>query len=42
MRWAGHVARMGEGRKCTGFWWESPKEKGHLEDHGVDGSVGLE
>jgi hypothetical protein len=19
MRWAGHVARMGEG--CTGFWW---------------------
>jgi hypothetical protein len=27
MRWTGHVARMGEGRKCTGFWWESPKEK---------------
>jgi hypothetical protein len=27
MRWAGHVARMGEGRKCTGFWWENPKEK---------------
>ena len=19
MRWAGHVARMGEGRRCTGF-----------------------
>jgi hypothetical protein len=25
MRWAGHVARMGG--TCTGFWWESPKEK---------------
>jgi hypothetical protein len=24
MRWAGHVARMGEERreKCTRFWWE--------------------
>jgi len=21
MRWAGHVAHMGEGRGCTGFWW---------------------
>jgi hypothetical protein len=27
MRWAGHLARMEEGRTCTGFWWESPKEK---------------
>jgi hypothetical protein len=28
MRWAGHVARTGEGRgKCTKFLWESPKEK---------------
>jgi hypothetical protein len=25
MRWAGHVARMGEEEKCTRFWWESPK-----------------
>jgi hypothetical protein len=31
MRWAGHVARMGEGEKCTGFWWESPKETDHLK-----------
>jgi hypothetical protein len=23
---------------CKGFWWESPKEKDHLEDQGVDGS----
>ena len=21
MRWAGHVARMGRGDACTGFWW---------------------
>jgi hypothetical protein len=21
MRWEGHVARMGKGRGCTGFWW---------------------
>jgi aryl carrier-like protein len=30
------VARMGEERKvCTRFWWESPKERDHLEDQGV-------
>ena len=23
MRWAGHVARMGEERGCTGSWWET-------------------
>jgi alpha-glucosidase (family GH31 glycosyl hydrolase) len=23
--------------KCTKFWWESPKERDHLEDWGVDG-----
>jgi hypothetical protein len=23
--------------KCTGFWWESPKERGHSEDRRVDG-----
>jgi hypothetical protein len=25
------------GETCTGFWRESPKEKDHLEDQGVDG-----
>jgi alpha-glucosidase (family GH31 glycosyl hydrolase) len=25
------------GETCTGFWWESPKEKDHLEQQGVDG-----
>jgi hypothetical protein len=27
MRWAGHVARMGEERKVYKFWWKSPKER---------------
>jgi hypothetical protein len=29
MRWAGHVARMGEGRNVYSVLWESPKEKYH-------------
>jgi hypothetical protein len=41
MRWAGHVARMGEG-ECTRFWWEGRKERDHLEDRGVDGRMGSE
>jgi hypothetical protein len=24
MKWAGHVARVGEERKVYKFWWESP------------------
>jgi hypothetical protein len=39
MRWVGHVACMGEGETCTGFWWESPKEKDNLKDQGVDGRM---
>jgi hypothetical protein len=35
MRWVGQVARMGEER----FWWESQKERNHLEDQGVDGRM---
>jgi alpha-glucosidase (family GH31 glycosyl hydrolase) len=23
--------------KCTGFWWESQKERDDLKDQGVDG-----
>jgi hypothetical protein len=40
MRWAGHVARMEE--ESTKFWWDSPKEKDHSEDRGVDGRMGSE
>jgi hypothetical protein len=42
MRWAGHVAHMGEERreKCKRFWWESQKERGYSKDQGVDGRMG--
>jgi len=29
MRWAGHVARMGEERGCIGFWWGNRREGDH-------------
>jgi hypothetical protein len=34
MGWAGHVARMGEGRGA--FWWENLRERDHWGDPGVD------
>jgi hypothetical protein len=39
MRWAGHVARMGEERKMYKVLVGKPKGKNHLEDQGVDGSI---
>jgi len=27
MRWAGHVARMGEERGCIGSWWGNRRER---------------
>jgi hypothetical protein len=37
MRWARHVARMGE--KKNAYWWESQKEVDHWEDQDVGGRL---
>jgi len=41
MRWAGHVACIGEGRReaYTGFWWGNMRERDHLGDPGVEGWI---
>jgi hypothetical protein len=39
MRWAGHVALMWRGEMCTGFWWESVRERDHWGERGVDGRL---
>ena len=39
MRWAGHVARMGEERGCIGSWWGNRREGDHWVDLGVDGWI---
>ena len=36
MRWAGHVARMGEESVCIGSWWGNRREGGYCGDLGVD------
>jgi hypothetical protein len=36
MRWASHIARMGEGEVHTGFRWGNLRERGHLEYPGID------
>jgi len=33
---------MRENRYAAEFWWENPKETGHLEDPGVDGRIILD
>jgi hypothetical protein len=39
MRWAGHVARMGEGRNMYRVLVWTPEGKNHLIDQGVDGRM---
>ena len=39
VRWAGHVARMGEERGCIGSWWGNWRERDHWGDLDVDGWI---
>jgi hypothetical protein len=41
MKWAGHVASMGEGRGVYSFFLGSPKGRDHWEDLGVGGRITL-
>jgi hypothetical protein len=42
LRRAGHVARMGKGEVCTGFWWGNLRERDCWGDPDVDGRIILE
>jgi len=39
MRWAGHVARMGDRRGAHWVCWRNLREADHLEDLGVEGRM---
>jgi len=39
MRWAGHVARMGEERGCIWSCWGNRREGDHWVDLGLDGCI---
>ena len=39
MRWAVHVARMGEERGCIRSWWGNRRERDHWGDLSVDGWI---
>ena len=39
MRWAGHVACMGEERGCIGSLWGNRRERDHWGDLGIDGWI---
>jgi hypothetical protein len=39
MKWAEHVAHMGERRGVYRFWWGNLRERHHLEDTGVDRKI---
>jgi hypothetical protein len=40
MRWAGHVARMGEGIKVYRVLVGKPEGKNRLQNQGIDGRLG--
>jgi len=42
IRWAGHMALMGEEMTCIGPWWGNRRERAHWGDLRVDGSIILE
>jgi hypothetical protein len=37
--WAGHVARLGEGRGVYWIWWGNLRERDQWGDQGVDGRI---
>jgi hypothetical protein len=37
MKWAGHVARLGERRGVYRFWLGDLRERDHMEDQDIDG-----
>ena len=39
IKWAGHVARMGEERGCKESWWGNRREGDHGGDLGLDGWI---
>jgi hypothetical protein len=39
MRCAGHVARMGRGEACTGFWWGNLRERDQWGGPGIGGRI---
>jgi len=39
MRWAKHVARLGEKEGTYRFWWGNLRERDHLEHPGIDGRI---
>ena len=39
MRWAGHVARIGEEMGCIGSWWGNRRQGDHWGELGVDGWI---
>jgi hypothetical protein len=39
MREAGKVARIGDRKVHTEFWWGKMRERNHVKDPGVDGGI---